>query len=124
LMGSLFSEAGFVRDAFKVAEAWLGRIRGGLAAATVVACAMFGAVTGSSVANAAVFSRIAIPEMIDHGIDKRLAAGVVAASGTLASLIPPSLLIVIFGIITEQSVRLLLIAGILPGIVSVIIYIG
>lgn len=124
LMGSLFSEAGFTRDAFKAAEAWLGKIRGGMAAATVVACALFGAVTGSSVANAAVFSRIALPEMIDHGIDKRLAAGVVAASGTLASLIPPSLLLVIFGIITEQSVRLLLIAGIVPGIVSVFIYIA
>ena len=124
LMGAFFSEAGFTRDAFKVAEAWLGRTRGGMAAATVVACALFGAVTGSSVANAAVFSRIALPEMVDRGIDKRLAAGVVAAAGTLASLIPPSLLLVIFGIITEQSVRLLLIAGFVPGIVTVLVYIA
>ncbi|MPZ61009.1 MAG: TRAP transporter large permease subunit [Propionibacteriales bacterium] len=124
LMGSFFSEAGFTRDAFQAAEAWLGRLRGGMAAATVVACAAFGAVTGSSVANAAVFSRIALPEMVDRGIDKRLAAGVVAAAGTLASLIPPSLLLVIFAIITEQSVRLLLIAGFLPGIVSVLMFIA
>jgi C4-dicarboxylate transporter, DctM subunit len=90
----------------------------------VVASAVFGAVTGSSVANAAVFSRIAIPEMLENGIDRRLAAGCVAASGTLASLIPPSLLLVIFGVITDQSVRLLLIAGILPGLLSVTVYIG
>lgn len=124
LMGAFFTRTGFTADAFGVAQLWLGRIKGGLVATTVVACAVFGAVTGSSIANAAVFSRIAIPEMTRSGIDKRLAAGAVAAAGTLASLIPPSLLIVIFGIITDQSIRLLLIAGILPGIVSVFVYIG
>lgn len=124
LMGAFFTRTGFTADAFNVAQMWLGRIKGGLVATTIVACAVFGAVTGSSIANAAVFSRIAIPEMTRNGIDKRLAAGSVAAAGTLASLIPPSLLIVIFGIVTDQSIRLLLIAGILPGIVSVIIYIG
>lgn len=124
LMGAFFTRTGFTADAFNVAQMWLGRMKGGLVATTVVACAVFGAVTGSSIANAAVFSRIAIPEMTRNGIDKRLAAGAVAAAGTLASLIPPSLLIVIFGIITDQSIRLLLIAGILPGIVSVTVYVG
>jgi C4-dicarboxylate transporter DctM subunit len=124
LMGAFFTRTGFTADAFTAAQMWLARIKGGLAATTVVACGVFGAVTGSSIANAAVFSRIAIPEMTRNGIDKRLAAGAVAASGTLASLIPPSLLIVIFGIITDQSIRLLLIAGILPGIVSILIYIA
>jgi ABC-type polysaccharide/polyol phosphate export permease len=124
LMGAFFSNAGFTRDSFQAAAAWLGRIKGGLAAATVVACAVFGAVTGSSVANAAVFSRIALPEMVRQGIDKRLAAGCVAASGTLASLIPPSLLLVVFAIITEQSVRMLLLAGIIPGFLSVLVYLG
>jgi C4-dicarboxylate transporter, DctM subunit len=124
LMGAFFSNAGFTRDSFQAAAAWLGRIKGGLAAATVVACAVFGAVTGSSVANAAVFSRIALPEMVRQGVDKRLAAGCVAASGTLASLIPPSLLLVVFAIITEQSVRMLLLAGIIPGILSVFVYLG
>ena len=123
LMGAFFTRTGFTADAFNTAQVWFGRIKGGLAVTTVLACAVFGAVTGSSIANAAVFSRIAIPEMTRNGIDKRLAAGSVAAAGTLASLIPPSLLIVIFGIITDQSIRLLLIAGILPGIVSVLVYI-
>ena len=124
LMGAFFTRTGFTADAFSAAQVWLGRVKGGLAATTVVACAVFGAVTGSSIANAAVFSRIAIPEMTRNGIDKRLAAGSVAAAGTLASLIPPSLLIVIFGIITDQSIRLLLIAGILPGILSVAVYLS
>jgi C4-dicarboxylate transporter, DctM subunit len=123
LMGAFFTRSGFTRDAFGAAQVWMSKIRGGLAATTVVSSAVFGAVTGSSIANAAVFSRIAIPEMVENGIDKRLAAGCVAASGTLASLIPPSLLLVIFGVITDQSVRLLLIAGILPGVLSVGVYI-
>lgn len=124
LMGSFFTRTGFTADAFNAAQVWLARVKGGLAATTVIACAAFGAVTGSSIANAAVFSRLAIPEMTRNGIDKRLAAGSVAAAGTLASLIPPSLLIVIFGVITDQSIRLLLIAGILPGILSVLVYLA
>lgn len=122
LMGAVFTRSGFTADSFDVAKKFFGHVKGGLPSASIIACGIFGAVTGSSIANAAIFSRIAIPEMTKAGVDKRLAAGCVAAAGTLASLIPPSLLIVIFGILTDSSIRSLLIAGILPGAVSIIVY--
>jgi C4-dicarboxylate transporter, DctM subunit len=124
MMGSFFYRAGFTGDMYQAAYLWLGRLRGGLAIATTVGSAAFGAVTGSSVANAAMFSRVALPEMVRHGVAKSLAVGCIAASGTLASLIPPSLLLVIYGIITEQSVAALLVAGLLPGLLSMLVYIG
>ena len=95
---------------------------GGLAVASVFATAGFAAVSGASTATAAVFSRVAIPHMLEHGYDRRLAAGVVAAGGTLASLIPPSAILVIYAIIVEESVGTLILAGFLPGIVSALIY--
>jgi len=95
---------------------------GGLAVATVFATAGFAAVSGASTATAAVFSRVAIPEMLKYGYDKKLSAGVVAAGGTLASLIPPSAILVIYAIIVEESVGALLLAGFIPGMVSALIY--
>ena len=89
---------------------------GGLAVASVFATAGFAAVSGASTATAAVFSRVAIPHMLEHGYSPRLAAGVVAAGGTLASLIPPSAILVIYAIIVEESVGTLILAGFLPGV--------
>ncbi len=122
LMGSLATQAGLTTDLYRAAHDWLGRLRGGLAMATTLASAAFGAACGSTVVNAAVFTRMALPEMSRFGYDKRLSAGCIAASGTLASLIPPSILMVIYGVITEQSIARLLIAGLIPGILSAAIY--
>jgi len=114
--------AGLTRTLFEAAKRWVGWLPGGLGVATVFATAGFAAVSGASVATSAVFARIAIPEMLRIGYDKRFAAGVVAAGGTLASLIPPSAILVIYAIIVEQSVGQLLLAGFLPGAVSALIY--
>jgi C4-dicarboxylate transporter DctM subunit len=107
---------------FEAAKRWVAWLPGGMALATVFSTAGFAAVSGASVATSAVFARIAIPEMLRIGYDKRFAAGVVAASGTLASLIPPSAILVIYAIIVEQDVGALLMAGFLPGAVSALIY--
>ncbi|PHQ70264.1 MAG: C4-dicarboxylate ABC transporter permease [Sneathiella sp.] len=122
LIGYLAFHAGITTAAFDAAKKWVGWLPGGLAVATVFAAAGFAAVSGASTATAAVFSRVAIPEMLKHGYDQRLAAGVVAAAGTLASLIPPSAILVIYAIIVEESVGALLLAGFIPGIVSALIY--
>lgn len=122
LIGFLAFHAGLTKALFEAAKRWLGWLPGGLAVATVFATAGFAAVSGASTATAAVFSRVAIPEMLKEGYDQRLAAGVVAAGGTLATLIPPSAILVIYAIIVEESVGQLLLAGFLPGIVSAIIY--
>ena len=122
LMGSLATQAAITTDFYRAAYNWLGRLPGGLAMATTLASAAFGAACGSSVVNSAVFTRMALPEMTRFGYDKRLSAGCIAASGTLASLIPPSILMVVYAVITEQSVGVLLIAGLLPGILSAAIY--
>ena len=104
LIGFLAFYAGLTTRLFEAARRWMGWVPGGLAVATVIATAGFAAVSGASTATAAVFSRVAIPDMLKHGYDRRLAAGVVAAGGTLASLIPPSAILVIYAIIVEQSV--------------------
>ncbi len=122
IMGYYAYYAGLTDDIFFTARQWIGHFPGGLAIATVFGCAGFAACTGASTASAAIMGRVAIPEMKKYGYHPRLAAGVVAASGTLASLIPPSVILVIYGIITEQSIGALLIAGFIPGIVSAIIY--
>lgn len=123
-IGFLAFHAGMTQQLFDAARKWIGWVPGGLAVATVFATAGFAAVSGASTATAAVFSRVAIPEMLSHGYDKKLAAGVVAAGGTLASLIPPSAILVIYAIIVEESVGQLLLAGFLPGAVSALIYAG
>ncbi len=122
LIGYLAYYAGLTRALFEAAKRWVAWLPGGLAVSTVFATAGFAAVSGASVATAAVFARIAIPEMLKIGYDKRFAAGVVAAGGTLASLIPPSAILVIYAIIVEQDVGKLLLAGFIPGVVSALIY--
>jgi len=124
LIGFLAFHAGMTQQLFDAARKWIGWVPGGLAVATVFATAGFAAVSGASTATAAVFSRVAIPEMLRHGYDEKLASGVVAAGGTLASLIPPSAILVIYAIIVEESVGALLLAGFLPGAVSALIYAG
>ncbi|EAR52261.1 TRAP dicarboxylate transporter, DctM subunit, putative [Oceanicola granulosus HTCC2516] len=122
LIGYLAYYAGLTRALFEAARRWVGWLPGGLAVSSVFATAGFAAVSGASVATAAVFARIAIPEMIKVGYDKRFAAGVVAAGGTLASLIPPSAILVIYAIIVEQDVGRLLLAGFVPGVFSAVVY--
>ncbi len=116
LMGFLVAEAGLGRDAFDVANSLFRRVRGGLGLGTVGANAIFAAITGISIASAAVFTKIAVPQMIRHGYTPRFAVGVVAGSSVLGMMIPPSLLLILFGILTEQSIGDLFIAGIGPGL--------
>lgn len=122
LIGYLAYYAGLTRALFEAAKRWIAWVPGGLAVSTVFATAGFAAVSGASVATSAVFARIAIPEMLKIGYDKRFAAGVVAAGGTLASLIPPSAILVIYAIIVEQDVGRLLLAGFIPGAFSAVVY--
>jgi len=124
LIGYLAYYAGLTKALFEAAKRWIAWVPGGLAVATVFATAGFAAVSGASIATSAVFARIAIPEMLKIGYDKKFAAGVVAAGGTLASLIPPSAILVIYAIIVEQDVGKLLLAGFIPGAFSAFIYGG
>jgi len=124
LIGYLAYYAGLTRALFEAAKKWVGWLPGGMAVSTVFATAGFAAVSGASVATAAVFARISIPEMLKVGYDKRFAAGVVAAGGTLASLIPPSAILVIYALIVEQNVGMLLLAGFIPGAFSAVVYGG
>ena len=122
LMGYVVSVTGMGRDAFEVANQIFRRIRGGLGVGTVGANAIFAAITGISIASAAVFTRIAVPEMVRHGYTKRFSVGVVAGSSVLGMLIPPSLLLILYGLLTEQSVGDLFIAGIIPGLLLALIF--
>lgn len=122
LTGHLAFASGITAKAYDVGYKLFGRFPGGLALATVYGCAAFAATTGSSVATVGTIGRVAIPEMERYGYDKGLAAGCVAAAGTLGTLIPPSVLLVLYGILAEASIGQLLIAGIIPGIVSAILY--
>ncbi len=122
LMGAVAHHSGISASLFTAARLWLGRLPGGLAIATNFACAGFAAASGSSVATAAAMGSIAIPEMLKHGYDKALATGTVAAAGTIGSLIPPSILFVLYGIFAQASITKLLIAGILPGLLTAAVY--
>jgi C4-dicarboxylate transporter DctM subunit len=117
LMGLLVAVADIGKDTFEVANQLLRRVRGGLGVATVAANAVFAAITGISIASAAVFTRVAVPEMLRHGYAPRFSVGVVAGSSVLGMLIPPSLLLILYGILTERSIGDLFIAGIVPGVV-------
>ncbi len=117
-LGHVSYKARITTDLFDALRVWLTRLPGGLAIASVAGCGGFSAITGSSVACASAMGRIAVPEMLRQGYSPRLASGSVAAGGTLGSLIPPSLLFVIYAIFTEQSVKNLFLAGIIPGILS------
>ena len=123
LMGFIVSEAGLGRDAFDVANTLFRRFKGGLGVGTVGANAIFAAITGISIASAAVFTKIAVPQMVRHGYTNRFAVGVVAGSSVLGMLIPPSLLLILYGIITEQSIGDLFIAGIVPGLLLSVFFV-
>ncbi|MCX8135412.1 MAG: TRAP transporter large permease [Roseococcus sp.] len=117
LMGLLVSISDVGRDTFEVAQALLRRVRGGLGMATVGANAVFAAVTGVSIASAAVFTKVAVPEMVRHGYSLRFAAGTVAGSSILGMLIPPSLLMIVYGVLAEVSIGAMFVAGIIPGLI-------
>ncbi len=117
LMGLLVSISDIGKDTFEVGQALLRRIRGGLGMATVGANAVFAAVTGVSIASAAVFTKVAVPEMVRHGYTMRFAAGTVAGSSILGMLIPPSLLMIVYGVLAEVSIGSMFIAGVIPGII-------
>ena len=119
LMGNFVSRAGMARELFTAANAFVGHRRGGLAMASIIASGGFGSICGSSIATAATMSRVAYPEMKAHGYKDTLATGAIASGGTLGILIPPSTILVIYGIITETDIGRLFIAGILPGIVAI-----
>lgn len=119
-LGHIANRCGFTSDLFGAIRVWLTRVPGNLAIASIFGCAGFSAITGSSVACASAMSRIAVPEMLKHGYRPSLATASVAAGGTLGSLIPPSLLFALYGIFTEQSIGKLFIAGIIPGLITVV----
>ncbi len=122
LMGAIASNSGIGAALFRAAYAWFGSLPGGLAVATNWACAGFGAASGSSIAAAAVMARLAVPEMLKNKYDKALATGVCASGGTLDALIPPSILFVVYGVFAEVSIAKLLLAGILPGLLTAAVY--
>ncbi|HEY1246874.1 MAG TPA: TRAP transporter large permease, partial [Hyphomicrobiaceae bacterium] len=122
LMGSFATTSGMSRELFRTANAFLGHLRGGLGIATIAACGGFAAICGSSVATAATFSRVAYPEMRRYGYPQSFSTGVIAAGGTLGIMIPPSTVLAIYGLITEQDIGKLFIAGVVPGIVAVLMY--
>jgi tripartite ATP-independent transporter DctM subunit len=121
LMGLFLGTSGLARRLFDAFNAWLGHVRGGLAIASITACAFFAAVSGSNIGTAATIGKVAVPEMRLHKYKDSLSAGCVAAGGTLGILIPPSSLMIVYGALTEESIGKLLIAGILPGIVTAVL---
>ncbi len=122
LLGNIASEAGFSRGLYDAAHAWVGRFRGGLATASVIGCAAFSAVSGSSVATAVTIGRVALPEMKRLGYGPALSTGSIAAGGTLGFLIPPSTGFVMYAILTEESIGRLFMAGILPGLLMLALF--
>lgn len=124
LMGNLAGVSGMSKDLFNAAYRWMGHLRGGLASATITACAGFAALSGSSLASAVTMGRVALPEMKKYKYSDSLATGSVAAGGTLGFLIPPSGGMIIYAVLTEQSVGRLFMAGVIPGIVLTLLFIG
>ncbi|MEY2800873.1 MAG: hypothetical protein RL513_457, partial [Pseudomonadota bacterium] len=122
LMGLLVSISNVGKDTFTVAEVLLRKLRGGLGVATVAANTVFAAVTGVSIASAAVFTRVAVPEMVRHGYRTSFATGTVAGSSVLGMMIPPSLLMIIYGVLAEQSIGTLFIAGVIPGFLLALVF--
>jgi tripartite ATP-independent transporter DctM subunit len=122
LMGSFATTSGMSRELFRAANSFLGHLRGGLGIATIAACGGFAAICGSSVATAATFSRVAYPEMLRYKYPQSFATGVIAAGGTLGIMIPPSTVLAVYGLITEQDIGKLFVAGVLPGVLAVCMY--
>jgi len=123
LMGTLAAAAGITTELYDIFNKLLARLRGGLYMTTVVASGVFAAISGSTIVNSAVFTRIAMPEMLRHGYNKGLSAGCIAGAGTFAALIPPSISMVIVAMLTDASIGVLLIAGVLPGLLTILVYI-
>lgn len=131
LMGNLAAYAGLSRDLFLLASRWVGRTPGGLCISTILACAGFSTLSGSSLATAATIGRISMGEMLNRGYSPAISSGTIAAGGTIGILIPPSVMLVVYGLLTEQSIREMFAAGILPGIlltltfvITVIVWVG
>ena len=124
LMGNLVNNAGFASELYRASNAFFGHYRGGLAMSTIVACGGLSAVSGSSLATAATMAKIAMPPMRSYGYSDRLSAATVAAGGTLGILIPPSIVMMIYGILTETDIGKLFVAGIVPGLIGVLCYMG
>ncbi len=124
LMGMLVGRAGLASELYRASNAFLGHRKGGLSMATIVACGGFSAICGSSLATAATMSKVAMPEMRRFGYADRLATASIAAGGTLGILIPPSVILIIYGIMTEQSIDKLFLAGVIPGVIGVLFYLA
>jgi len=122
LMGAFVSRSGMSRELFRAANTFVGHLRGGLGIATIAACAGFAAISGSSVATAATFSTVAYPEMRRFDYPQSFATGVIAAGGTLGAMFPPSIVLAVYGLITQQDIGKLFIAGVLPGLLAVSMY--
>jgi tripartite ATP-independent transporter DctM subunit len=123
LMGAFVTTSGMSRELFRAAHTLVGHLRGGLGFATIVACTGFAAISGSSVATAATFSTVAYPEMRRHKYPQTFSTGVIAAGGTLGAILPPSTVLAVYGVITEQDIGKLFVAGILPGLLAMSMYI-
>ncbi|MEF9603583.1 TRAP transporter large permease subunit [Paracoccus sp. PXZ] len=124
LMGSLAAAAGLAGDVYNIAQAWIGHRKGGLATATILGSGGFGAVCGSGVATTATFGKVALPEMLSRGYAPALATGSIAAGGTLGMIVPPSTVMVLYAVLTEQFVLDLFTAAIIPAIIAVLFYIA
>ncbi|MDJ1006994.1 MAG: TRAP transporter large permease [Paracoccaceae bacterium] len=124
LMGAFASVSGMGQDMYRTAYAWVGHRRGGLAAATIMACAGFAALSGSSIAAAATMGKVSLPEMERYRYDPKLATGSIAAGGTLGILIPPSTVLIVYALLTEQSVGRLFLAGFLPGLLLTVLFVA
>ena len=124
LMGAFATVSGMGADMYRTAHAWVGHRRGGLAAGTILACAGFAALSGSSIASAATMGKVALPEMERYRYDPRLATGAIAAGGTLGILIPPSTILIVYALLTEQSVGRLFLAGVVPGILLTALFVA
>lgn len=122
LMGAFVSNSGMSRELFRAANTFIGHLKGGLGLATILACGGFAAISGSSVATAATFSTVAYPEMRRLKYPESFAAGTIAAGGTLGAMFPPSTVLVVYGIITEQDISKLFMAGLIPGIIAILMY--
>ena len=124
LMGAFATQAGMSKELFRAGNAWVGHRTGGLALATILACGGFAAINGSSVATAATMSQVALPEMRRAGYEPGLSAGLVAAGGTLGIMIPPSVIFVLYGFMTETDITKLFFAGVVPGILAMVFYVA